>query len=174
MLRTLKRLFPNLHMKVWGRRSSLLCVCKPVQQIRRKQSTVAERISLGLKDPTPGKSRLRFAVPARIARPRWRVSQARLRWVADYSSLSFARELCNESLVSSVAQADFLCLRGYFYPIPRLKHTATRSGYSRNLLTIAMSGRCVNFFTVKTWKTCPGGVVLDEYGAEPVHARLLE
>src|ERR1700679_11421 len=29
-------------------------------------------------------SRLRFAVPARIAHPRWRVSQARLRWAADY------------------------------------------------------------------------------------------
>jgi hypothetical protein len=34
--------------------------------------------------PQPsGMSRLRFAVPARIAHPRWRVSQARLRWAAD-------------------------------------------------------------------------------------------
>jgi hypothetical protein len=53
-------------------------------------------------------SRLRFAVPARIAHPRWRVSQARLRWAADLRHSDRMKHRsgmsCGESLVSSVTQ----------------------------------------------------------------------
>src|SRR5438046_8178413 len=55
-------------------------------------------------------SRLRFAVPARIAHPRWRVSQARLRWAAGlrHSGPMNPRSgmSCGESLVSIVKKTD--------------------------------------------------------------------
>jgi hypothetical protein len=56
-------------------------------------------------------SRLRFAVPARIAHPRWRVSQARLRWAADLQHSDQRSGMsCGESLVSSVTQISTYCL----------------------------------------------------------------
>src|SRR6266550_9526388 len=60
-------------------------------------------------------SRLRFAVPARIAHPRWRVSQARLRWAAGLrhsDPMNPRSEMsCGESLVSSVTQTTLPDLR---------------------------------------------------------------
>ena len=61
-------------------------------------------------------SRLRFAVPARIAHPRWRVSQARLRWAADLRHSDQINHRsgmsCGESLVSSVTQNGPFCHLG--------------------------------------------------------------
>src|SRR5258707_7000713 len=60
-------------------------------------------------------SRLRFAVPARIAHPRWRVSQARLRWAAGlrHSDPTILDQECPavKSLVSSVTQYNLPDLR---------------------------------------------------------------
>lgn len=110
-----------------------LHACKSIQQARRKQSTVAERPSpsknpkaLPRKEPTP----FRCSGPhspsfgSSSAKPiGWRVSQARLRKVAETcsrthnSSYSYpfglpdvqAGELCSESLVSSIREAAISC-----------------------------------------------------------------
>ena len=135
-LRTLTRL---------ARRSSLLRVCRTLQQpdenSRRWPSVF----------PSSRKSRLRFAVPARIAHPRWRVSQARLRWCRRLQALVLPEALRLSFSVSSVAQL-LLSVRtqrrslhdtaGLFSAL----HTCSRQRspeYSRNLLTIAIC-TCVN------------------------------
>ena len=109
-MRTLKRLV---------RRTALLRVCKTIT--RRKQSTVAERISSNPESMEERKSRLRFAVPARIAHPGWRVSQARLRKDADYDTPDRTEECpAVKSLVSSITQANLSnLLRGVcLHPLP--------------------------------------------------------
>ena len=90
--------------RLW-RRSSLLRVCTSIQQTRRKQSTVAERLSFNVHRM----SRLRFAVPARIAHPRWRVSQARIRWAADFGFLKSFRMPCGSLSLVSRGSSLFRC-----------------------------------------------------------------
>jgi len=114
-MRTLKRLL---------RRSALLRVCKTIT--RRKQSTVAERISsFNKEEPTP------FRCPG----PH---SPSRVEGVA--GTIAIGRRLRHskikpeecpavKSLVSSVTQADILCLRGVcLHPIctPALADSAIR------------------------------------------------
>jgi len=59
-------------------------------------------------DKSPARtSRLRFAVPARIAHPRRRVSQARIRWAADCSILQDALRFSLLVLSSPTARPEY-------------------------------------------------------------------
>lgn len=104
-MRTLKRLV---------RRSSLLRACKTIT--RRKQSTVAERISqIFQEEPTPFRCPGPHS-PSRVEGVAGTIAIGRrLRHSESNSGMS-----CGESLVSSITQEDFLCLRGLFSTLSRV------------------------------------------------------
>lgn len=135
------------------RSSILLRVCKNLVQpctTRRKQSTVAESLGVACSKADFQPAQLRFAVPVHIAHPRWRVSQTRIRWAADFRlpiaraalRFSFTCIQCNATLRSSPDKTDENpLLAGLFSALAEpgsLSVATARSGYSRNCIKIAI------------------------------------
>jgi len=93
-MRTLKRLFPKRR----GENLPCCCVCEAVQQARRKQSTVVERLSLIPQDePTPFRCSGPHS-PSKVEGVAGTIAMGRsFRHSDQWPGMS-----CGESLVSSV------------------------------------------------------------------------
>ena len=120
------------------------------QTRRTKQSTVTElspysfqplRLSAPRLSRCPG-GRLRFAVPARIAHPGWRVSQARSdRPQTTCPENGLAVELSRSGLAQD---HQYLSCTGAFLRPPLCRYCTAQPGYIRNLFTVARARSAVN------------------------------
>ena len=132
-MRTLKRLV---------RRSPLLRVCKTINQTKTVDGGRASFLKSPEEEPTPFRCSGPHS-PSRVEGVAGTIAIGRrLRHSESNSGMP-----CGESLVSSVTQAD-TSLPAWAISPPSLRvkpYLTAQSGYSRNLLTIAICQRCVNF-----------------------------